>query len=147
LVADGRELTFNLEFDGAICLCEGAFRLAGNEVNHRKVLKGVHRALRPNSLFVLTVVNALNLARHIKPDSEFDAYSCTVVDKEEIVSPEGTKKEVSIYTTAFTYRELKFLFESEGFDVEAGYGCTAGNFGRDPLKVDSMELMMVARRK
>jgi SAM-dependent methyltransferase len=146
-VMDGRHLTFNQEFDGAICLCEGAFGLAGNETNHRNVLRGVHRALRPGSLFVLTVVNALNLARHITEESEFDAYSCTVVDQEEIVSPEGSKKNVSIYTTAFTYRELKFLLESEGFEVEAGYGCTAGQFGRDPLKVNSMELMMVARKK
>jgi ubiquinone/menaquinone biosynthesis C-methylase UbiE len=45
LVADARELNFNQEFDGAICLCEGAFGLAGNEDNHRKVLKGVYNAL------------------------------------------------------------------------------------------------------
>lgn len=40
LVADARELMFDREFDGAICLYEGAFGLAGSEENHRKVLRG-----------------------------------------------------------------------------------------------------------
>jgi SAM-dependent methyltransferase len=147
LVADARELTFNQEFDGAICLCEGAFGLAGSEENHRKVLKGVHEALRVGSLFVLTVVNALNLARGVTEESQFDPYSCTIVDKEEVKSPEGETKEVSIYTTAFTFRELKLLLEDEGFEVEAAYGCKAGQFGKNPLKVNSMEIMMISRRK
>jgi SAM-dependent methyltransferase len=147
LVADARELNLNQEFDGAICLCEGAFGLAGNEENHRKVLQGVYKALRSGALFVLTVVNALNLARNLTDDSEFDPYSCTVVDKENIISPKGETKEVSIFTTAFTFRELKFLLESEGFEVETAYGCSAGEFGKNLLKVDSMEIMMVARKK
>ena len=146
-VADARTLDFAQEFDGAICLCEGAFGLAGSEENHRKVLRGVHQALRAGSLFILTVINALNLARRVHDDSLFDPYTCTVVDTEEVRSPEGESKVVSIYTTAFTYRELKMLLESEGFEVEAAYGCSAGQFGKNPLKVDSMEIMMVSRRK
>ncbi|PLS15716.1 cyclopropane-fatty-acyl-phospholipid synthase [Bacillus sp. M6-12] len=145
--ADARELNYQREFDGAICLCQGAFGLAGNEENHRKVLKGVYRALRPGSLFVLTVINALNLARNLTEDAEFDPYSCTVIDKETITSPEGKTKKVPIYTTAFTYRELKLLLESEGFEVNAAYGCVAGNFGKTPLKVNSYEIMMIARRQ
>ncbi|WNS46176.1 class I SAM-dependent methyltransferase [Paenibacillus sp. MMS20-IR301] len=147
LAADARELAFTGEFDGAICLCEGAFGLAGSEENHRKVLRGVQQALRPGSLFILTVINALNVARKINDESLFDAYTCTKADKEMILSPEGESKEVTIYTTAFTYRELAMLLESEGFGVEAAYGCTAGHFGANPLKVDSMEIMIVARCK
>lgn len=147
LVADARELAFTQEFDGAICLCEGAFGLAGSEENHRKVLRGVHQALRTGSLFILTVVNALNLARNVNDESLFDPYSCTIVDKEEVLNPEGESKEVSIYTTAFTFRELKMLLESEGFEVETAYGINAGQFGKDPLKVNSMEIMMVSHRK
>lgn len=47
---DARELNFSQKFDGAICLCEGAFGLAGNLDNHRKVLRGIHRALKPGTL-------------------------------------------------------------------------------------------------
>jgi hypothetical protein len=101
----------------------------------------------PGALFVLTVVNALNLARNITENSEFDPYTCTAVYREQIVNSEGDTKDASIYTTAFTFRELKFLLESEGFEVESAYGCSAGNFGKNPLKVNSMEIMMVARKK
>ncbi|WP_342479050.1 class I SAM-dependent methyltransferase [Paenibacillus sp. FSL H7-0350] len=147
LVADARELMFDREFDGAICLYEGAFGLAGSEENHRKVLRGVQRALKPGSLFVLTAINVLNLARNIQDESLFDPYSCTVIDKEEIHSPEGESKEVLIYTTAFTFRELQMLLVSEGFVVEAAYGCSPGQFGNQPLQLGSIEIMMVARRK
>ncbi len=37
-VADARRLDFSVEFAGAICLCEGAFGLAGDEAAHRQVL-------------------------------------------------------------------------------------------------------------
>ncbi|OKP93085.1 hypothetical protein A3842_00075 [Paenibacillus sp. P3E] len=96
LVADARELTFNQEFDAAICLCEGAFGLAGSEENHRNVLRGVHQSLRAGSLFILTVVNALNLARNVNDESHFDPYSCTIIDKDEVISPERRNKR-SIY--------------------------------------------------
>lgn len=146
-VADARELNFNQEFDGAICLCEGAFGLAGNEDNHRKVLKSVYDSLRPGSLFVLTVINALSAARNNKEPKNFDAYSCTSFDVNTIESPDGKTKEVTIYTTAFTFRELKLLFEESGFDVLAGYGCVAGNFSKKLLELDDIEIMIVARRK
>ncbi|WP_078552003.1 class I SAM-dependent methyltransferase [Bacillus alkalicellulosilyticus] len=145
-VEDARELHFTEEFEGAICLCEGAFGLAGNEDNHRKVLKSVYNALRPGALFVLTVVNALCVARSITDDSEFDIYTCTKIDKDTITSPEGETKDVKIYTTAFTFRELKFLLESEGFEVAAAYGCSVGQFSEKPLTVNDFEIMMIARR-
>lgn len=147
LVADARELHFKQEFDGAICLCEGAFGLVGDIDDHRNVLKNVYHALRPNSLFVLTVINALHVARNVTADSEFDIYTCTKVDEETIKSPEGNTKDVKLYTTAFTYRELKMLLESAGFEVEAAYGCTAGDFSAKPLSLNDIEIMMIARRK
>lgn len=107
----------------------------------------MQRALKPGSVFVLTAINVLNLARNIQDESLFDPYSCTVIDKEEIHSPEGESKEVLIYTTAFTFRELQMLLVSEGFVVEAAYGCSPGQFGNQPLQLGSIEIMMVARRK
>ncbi|ADU28918.1 class I SAM-dependent methyltransferase [Evansella cellulosilytica] len=144
---DARNLTFKNEFDAAICLCEGAFGLAGNEHNHRQVLKSVYHALRPGSLFVLTAINALGLVKRITNETQFDPYSCTVVDKEIITNSNGDTKQVSLYTTAFTYRELKLFLEGEGFLVKAAYGCTAGEFSTEPIQVDSMEIMMIAERK
>ncbi|WP_062047395.1 bifunctional 2-polyprenyl-6-hydroxyphenol methylase/3-demethylubiquinol 3-O-methyltransferase UbiG [Bacillus sp. JCM 19034] len=91
-VADARNLQFNKEFDGAICLCEGAFGLVGGVDEHRKVLKSVYNALRPNSLLVLTVINALHVARNITDETIFDIYTCTKVDKETIISLKAKRK-------------------------------------------------------
>ncbi len=61
-------------------------------------------------------------------------------------NPQGETREFKMYCTAFTYRELKWLLEGAGFEVLAGYGCVAGNFTREPLKLTDVEIMMVARK-
>jgi SAM-dependent methyltransferase len=146
-VADARQLDLPQQFDAAICLCQGAFGLAGDDDGHRQVLAGIHRAVRPGGLFVLTAINALAVARKVdSADPAFDPYTCTSVWRTTVRNPEGETREVTGYTTAFTFRELKWLLEATGFAVEAGYGCVAGHFGRKPLTVDDVEIMMVARR-
>ena len=58
LVQDARELSFSEEFDGAICLCEGAFGLAGNLDNHRKVLiagRFARKPLEPDDFEIMMV--------------------------------------------------------------------------------------------
>lgn len=146
-VADARQLQLPAEFDAAICLCEGAFGLAGDEAGHRAVLDGVRRALRPGAPFVLTVIHALHLARQIDPQQgNFDAYTTTVRDEETITSPAGEQRQVAIYTTAFTHRELKLLLGEAGLPLEAAWGCVAGRFARKPLGIDDVEIMALARR-
>lgn len=146
LVADARQLTLPQEFDAAICLCEGAFGLAGSDDGHRRVLAGVRRTLKPDASFVLTAIHALAQARRIREGDIYDPYTCTDVSHETIYNPKGETREVDLYTTAFTYRELKWLLEETGFQVEAGFGCTAGRFRRVPLSIDDMEIMMISRR-
>jgi SAM-dependent methyltransferase len=144
---DARGIDYEEEFDGAICLCEGAFGLAGNLDHHRKILSGVYNALRKGAPFVLTAINALSAARNNTDPESFDPYSCTSFQRSTIRNPEGETKDVTIFTTAFTYRELTLLLEEAGFEICAGYGCVAGNFSRKPLRLDDMEIMMVARKK
>ena len=74
IVADARHLQLPQRFDGAICLCEGAFGLAGDDDGHRQILRGVYQVLRPNSLFVLTTINALSVSAQ---NESFDAYTGT----------------------------------------------------------------------
>lgn len=145
-VGDATMLDLPAEFDFAICLCEGAFGLAGSEEGHRAVLSGIYRALKPGGRLVLTAINTLAAIRRITPASEFDPYTCTSVEHEVIMSPEGETREVTIYTTSFTYRELTLLLEQVGLVVEEGYGCVAGRFARKPLEIDDTEIMMIARK-
>jgi cyclopropane fatty-acyl-phospholipid synthase-like methyltransferase len=144
-VQDARRLEFQSDFDAAICLCEGAFGLAGDEAGHRDILQGVYRALKPGGSFVLTAISALSGIRNAKAES-FDPYTLTDIFDETITSPDRETKEVRIYTTAFTYRELKWLLQDAGFDVVAAYGCVAGKFERKPLTLENIEIMMVAKK-
>lgn len=147
LEQDARTMSFSREFDAAICLCEGAFGLAGSLDNHRSVLQGVHAALKPGGLFVLTALHTLAVVRGLEDTARFDAYTGTEVSREPATNPAGETKEVTFYTVSFTCRELQMLFEEAGFDVLDAYGCIAGQFSRKPLAVDDYEIMLVARRK
>ncbi len=144
-IQDARKLEFTNEFDASICLCEGAFGLAGDEKGHRDILKGICQALRPNGTFVLTAISALLGIRNAKAES-FDPYTLTATFNETLKSPDGQSKKVTLYTTAFTYRELKWLLQDAGFKVVATYGCVAGEFTRKPLTLDDIEIMMITKK-
>jgi hypothetical protein len=77
---------------------------------------------------------------------EFDVQSLTLHERETIRNSAGETREVDLYTTAFTFRELKWLLQDAGFALEATYGCTAGHFERKPLTIEDFEIMTVARR-
>lgn len=145
-VMDARALEFEGEFDAVICLCEGAFGIAGDEAAHRKILAGVSRALRPGARFVLTAINAFSATRNEDPATYTDPYTATSSWTQTLQNPQGETRAFKMYCTAFTYRELKWLLEGVGLEVEAGYGCVAGNFTREPLRLTDIEIMMVARK-
>ena len=142
---DARELSFDQQFDAAICLCEGAFGLAGSDEGHQRVLAGVYRALRPGAIFILTAINAFAVVR--QGPADFDAYTATSVFRETIRNARGEQREVDIFTTAFTYRELRLIIERAGFDVVEAFGCEAGRFERKPLTIQDTEIMMISRRR
>ena len=145
-VQDAKLMQFKPEFDAAICLCEGAFGLAGSDEAHQQILHNTFGALKPGGQFVLSAINSYSAVQH-KPSPElFDPYTATSRDVETIHSPDGGSREVTIWTTTFTFRELKLLLERSGFQVDAGYGCVAGRFERKPLTIDDIEVMMVASK-
>jgi cyclopropane fatty-acyl-phospholipid synthase-like methyltransferase len=148
VLSDARAMNFNNEFDAAICLCEGAFGIAGDEMGHRQILTGTARALRPNAPFVLTAINALSAVRNLpNPGTiRFDPYTLTSYSKWVQHNPEGETREFDGYCTAFTYRELKWLLENSGFFVKSAYGCVAGHFESKTLTLEDIEIMMIAQR-
>jgi cyclopropane fatty-acyl-phospholipid synthase-like methyltransferase len=148
MVLDARAMNFNTEFDAAICLCEGAFGIAGDEMGHRQILAGTARALRPKTPFVLTAINALSAVRNLpNPGTiRFDPYTLTSYSKWTPTSPEGETREFDGYCTAFTYHELKWLLEGAGFVVQNAYGCVAGRFESKALTLEDIEIMMIAKK-
>ncbi|MDA8205441.1 MAG: hypothetical protein M0Z36_05180 [Thermaerobacter sp.] len=148
-VLDARFMEFESTADqAAICLCEGAFGLglAGSDAAHQQILDNVFRALRSGGHFVLSAIQTSNAVRDPAVAEALDAYTGTMWEDEVIVDLEGQERQVAIYTTTFSFRELKLLLERSGFEVIAGYGCNVGNFARKPLTVDDIEIMMVARK-
>ncbi len=143
---DARKLEFEDDFDAAICLCEGAFGLAGDDDGHRQILTGVSRALRPGAPFVLTAINAFSAARNEDAASTFDPYTATSSWRQAFQNPSGETRAFEMHCTAFTYRELKWLLAGAGLEVRAGYGCVAGQFSRKPLEPADIEIMMVAQK-
>ena len=145
-IMDARKLEFEDSFDAAICLCEGAFGLAGDDDGHRQILTGVSRALKPGATFVLTTINAFSASRNEDAASTFDPYTATSSWRQTLQNPQGEARAFEMHCTAFTYRELKWLLGGAGLGVRAGYGCVAGEFSRKPLELTDIEIMMVAQK-
>ena len=143
---DARKLEFEDSFDAAICLCEGAFGLAGNDDGHRQILAGVSRALKPGASFVLTTINAFSASRNEDAAAPFDPYTATSSWRHTFQNPQGEARAFEMHCTAFTYRELRWLLEEVGLGVRAGYGCVAGKFSRKRLELEDIEIMIVAQK-
>lgn len=107
---------------------------------------GLSRALRPGARFVLTAINAVSAVRSQDPAASFDPYTLTSRWTETFRSPTGETRDMVVHCTAFTCRELKWLFEGAGLEVQAAYGCAAGKFERKLLMLEDTEIMMVARK-
>jgi 2-polyprenyl-3-methyl-5-hydroxy-6-metoxy-1,4-benzoquinol methylase len=134
-ICDARELSFENEFDAAICLCEGAFSLLENDTENYKVLKAVLKSLKKNGIFILTT---LNLFR----DAKFDPMTCRVAMEVEITQKDGQKKTISCSDRSYTFPELKWVLEQLGFEVLLG----ADPFSKAPIKHGAMEFMVVGKK-
>ena len=151
--ADATDMRPGGGFDAAVCLCEGAFGLiAGGEDpvgRDLAILENVRDALKPGGRFVLTALNGYRMARSHSDDDaragRFDPVTLTELTDTELEGPDGP---VSICARERGYvpTELVTMFARAGIEVEHVWGGTAGNWGRRPLELDEMELIVVAVR-
>lgn len=150
---DARELTFDAEFDAAICLCEGGVGLIERgedaETHDMAIFRGVARALKPNASFVMTALNGYRSIRqftdqHIA-DGVFDPMSMVSMYADEWNLPEGTQN-VNITERLFIAPEIVRMLREVGFTVDNVYGGTAGHWGQRFLNLDEIEAMFIARR-
>ena len=146
LQGDARCMRFQEPFDGAICLCEGAFGLAGSDEGHARILERVHAALKPGGRFVLSAINAFGVVQKSPSPDVFDPYTAVATDVERILGEDGAEHEATLHTTTFTFRELRWLAERVGLEVDEGYGGTAGRLVRKPLTIHDMEIVIVAHK-
>jgi SAM-dependent methyltransferase len=157
---DAARLKLDRTYDACICLCEGAFGLlnSGEDATVRdiSILRGIASALAPGSPFLLTALNALRTIRMYSDDDvaagRFDNIAlCQVHTVGSCLGEENHGKlpddvlSSVIREKAFTAMELTLMLKIAGFSVEHIWGGTAGNWGRRPILMDEMELMVVAR--
>jgi 2-polyprenyl-3-methyl-5-hydroxy-6-metoxy-1,4-benzoquinol methylase len=152
--ADAVQFTPGKCFDAAICLCEGAFGLLSRDDDPLRhdaaILRNIHAALKPEAPFLLTASNGLRLIRKYSQEEvekgQFDPLTMVEIYTMEYDTPEG-KRSVQLSERGHLPTELVKLFRLTGFEVEHIGGGTAGNWGRRPLELDEIEVMVIAKKK
>jgi len=153
-LVEGDATTFDLgrAFDAAVCLCEGSFGLLGSDdpFDHdAAVLARALSALRPGTPLVLTVLNGLRMIRDATPEQvergEFDPATLTQAYAMEWQAEDGPRS-LPMRERGYVPSELVLLCRSAGFAVEHVWGGTAGDWGRRPVELDEMEVMVVVRK-
>jgi ubiquinone/menaquinone biosynthesis C-methylase UbiE len=147
--SDATKLSLPGKYDGAICLCEGAFGLLGKNDDSigqpLSILCNISRCLKPGAKAVLTVLNAMAMIRRCTnkdvEEGRFDPL--TMVMSSECPPREGLPP-LPVRERAFVPTELVLLFRLAGMSVLNIWGGTAGNWGRRTLDLDEIEIMVVA---
>ncbi len=149
--ADAARFSLHKQFDGAICLCEGAFGLLGGgddpTAHPSAILRNICRSLKPQAKAVLTVLNGAAMIRKWQQkdveEGRFDPL--TMVEVSDCAPREGLST-IRVRERAFVPTEISLLFRLAGMSVLNIWGGTAGNWGRRMIDLDEIEIMIVARK-
>lgn len=151
LQLDATRFSFERRFDAAICLCEGSFGLLGRGDDPIEqplsILRNISAHLKPGAMALMTVFNAAHMLRKYRnedvAEGRFDPL--TLVERGAYPPREGMPP-VEVRERAFVGTELTVLCRLAGLETVRVWGGTAGNWGRRPLDLDEMEIMVVARK-
>ena len=150
--SDAQRFSLPAAFDAAICLCEGSFGLLGSADDPigqpLAILRNVAAALKDNAPFVFTVLNACALIRKHSDaavqEGLFDPLALAEVSECQAPGNTGPHR---LKERAFVPTELVLLFAWAGLEVTDIWGGTAGNWGKRPIALDEIEIMVVGRKK
>lgn len=140
---DARALTFEAEFDAAICLCQGAFGLMTANGQDVDVLKGIRRALRDGGGLALSAFNAYFVVKYFE-QATFDAGSGVNHEVTEIRNQEGMSQTVDLWTGCYTPRELRLMLSVCDFEPHSISSVDPGSYAESPATTESSEFLVVA---
>lgn len=147
--ADARDLAgrddLRSSFDLVICLCQGAFGLMRDPNDDRAVVAGLASVLRDGGTLVMSAFNAYFQVRH-HVEADFDAATGVGHEWTTVRSPDGTERDVELWTGCYTPKELVLLAERYGLEPVATHGVEPGAYVRRAPSVDLPEVLLVARR-
>lgn len=149
--ADASCFSLDKKFDGAICLCEGAFGLlsSGDDPIEQplRILRNISGSLKLNAKALFTMLNGLRMIRSHSPadvaQQRFDPMSITTVG--DYPPAEGLTP-IRVRQRGFIPTELALLFRMAGIPVIDIWGGTAGNWGKRIVDLDEMEIMVLAEK-
>lgn len=154
-VADARALEFDREFDLVISLCQGAFGLTGGpgadapsltrELDE-PVLAGLANAATTGGLVVVSAFSAYFQLRFEEEQDAFDADLGVNEETTTIRNEAGETRDVRLWTTCYTPRELRLLARTVGLTPIGLHGVTPGRYSAAPPATDCPEFLLVARR-
>lgn len=150
---DATKMSFDCQFDGATCLCEGSFGLLGlsdDPLEHDlAILKGISAALKPGGKLIMTVLSGTKKIREYSDadvaSGKFDPYYLIENYTMEYETEEGSRT-VEVRERGYIASELSLMMKLAGLNVEHIWGGTAGNWRHGPLELDEYELMVVATK-
>lgn len=152
LCEDAKKFNAEMEYDAAICLCEGAFGLLLKDedpvLHDAAILRNIHKALKPRGKLILSALNGLAKVRAAMQEDivsgKFDPL--TLVERYSLgyVTPDGESKEAILHEHGFLPGELLKLCKDTGFTVEQLWSGTAGNWRRQIFDLDEIEIMVIA---
>lgn len=143
-VLDVRELAFDAEFDGAICLCQGGFGLLGGR-DEVDVFGRIVRAVRPGGGLAVSAFHAPFAIRHLEDGETFDPATGVLHEIATVRNEAGEEQEFDLWTTCFTVRELELLAATAGVALDGIYGVAPGRYRVAPPDLDAPELLLVGR--
>jgi SAM-dependent methyltransferase len=140
---DARALTFEAEFDAAICLCQGAFGLMTANGQDVDVLKGIRRALKDGGGLALSAFNAYFAVKYFEQAS-FNAGTGVSHEVTEIRNQEGAAQTVDLWTGCYTPRELRLMLSACDFEPHSISSVDPGGYVEGPATTESSEFLVVA---
>jgi SAM-dependent methyltransferase len=151
--ADATRFVCDLPFDAAVCLCEGALCLLASgddeETHDRAILRAACAALKPGGRFILTALNGLAKIRQFQQEDvasgRFDPITLIETFEVEWETPQGRRTH-TVRERGYLPAQMVERVRQAGFVVEQVCGGTAGAWGRRPVELDEIEMMIVARK-
>jgi ubiquinone/menaquinone biosynthesis C-methylase UbiE len=140
---DARQMPFEDEFDAVVSICQGGFGLMGDD--DPLVLRRMSEAAKPGGIVLVTAFSAYHSVRY-QTVADLDADMGVVHERSTITSETGEDKEVDLWTSVFTPRELRLLAVGVGLIPEAIYSVEPGAFAANEPNPETPEFLLVARK-
>lgn len=150
---DARALPFPPVFDAVVSLCQGGFGLLGGPAHDDApldpdgvVLDQVVGVLRPGGVVAMSAFSAYFQVRWLEEGDTFDALRGVNHERTSIRNEAGEEREVDLWTSCFTPRELRLLAARAGLEVLDVWSVTPGAYRPATPSLDQPELLLLARR-